>query len=264
TALTLTGNLTDLNNYLNTDSNITYLHGTANTNGNDADTIQINVNDNGNTGTGGGTDIDLGTVNVDITQSNDAPSFGDKNSPTNFYDHTIATGSDFRNTQSQIFSIDLDGDGYMDVLANTWSSGELVWFENNDNKGDFIEHNIYMPDATGRFTDIYSADINNDTYLDLVVATDTQLIWLKNNGSQSFSWQLIDSLGDGLSSVSVTDFDDDNHMEIVSASSNDDTIAWYKNNGNEVFTRNVLTSTAEGAATVVTAYVDSDNEMDIV
>ncbi|MCP4767153.1 MAG: BspA family leucine-rich repeat surface protein, partial [Gammaproteobacteria bacterium] len=73
TARTLTGTLTDLNNYLDTASNITYLHGTANINGDDADTIQVNINDNGNTGTGGGLDIDLGTVNVDITAVNDAP-----------------------------------------------------------------------------------------------------------------------------------------------------------------------------------------------
>ncbi|MCP4379278.1 MAG: VCBS repeat-containing protein, partial [bacterium] len=73
TARTLTGTLTDLNSYLNTASNITYLHGTANTNGDNADTIQVNVNDNGNTGAGGGTNIDLGTANVDIGAVNDAP-----------------------------------------------------------------------------------------------------------------------------------------------------------------------------------------------
>ena len=54
-------------------SNITYLHGTAHTNGDNADTIQVEINDNGNTGTGGGTDINLGTVNVDITATNDDP-----------------------------------------------------------------------------------------------------------------------------------------------------------------------------------------------
>ncbi|MCP4966187.1 MAG: hypothetical protein GY926_13250, partial [bacterium] len=75
TVRTLTGTLTDLNNYLDTASNITYLHGTPGTNGDDADTIQINVNDNGNTGTGGGTDIDFGTVNVDIGGVNTAPTF---------------------------------------------------------------------------------------------------------------------------------------------------------------------------------------------
>ena len=73
TALTLTGSLADLNTYLNTASNLTYLHSTAHINGNDADTIAVKVNDSGNTGTGGGTDIALGSVNVDITAINDGP-----------------------------------------------------------------------------------------------------------------------------------------------------------------------------------------------
>ena len=71
--VTLTGTLGNLNTFLNTASNITYLHGTANTNGNDADTIQVDVTDNGNTGSGGGGTINLGTVNVDITPVNDLP-----------------------------------------------------------------------------------------------------------------------------------------------------------------------------------------------
>ncbi|WP_442510878.1 VCBS domain-containing protein [Novipirellula sp. SH528] len=71
--LTMTGTLADLNTYLDTASNIQYLHSTANQAGDNADTITVSVNDNGNTGTGGGTDINLGTVNVDITNVNDAP-----------------------------------------------------------------------------------------------------------------------------------------------------------------------------------------------
>mgnify|MGYP003669514198 CR=1 FL=1 len=71
--LTLTGTLANLNTYLDTASNIQYLHSTANLNGDNADSIVVKVNDNGNTGSGGGTDINLGTVNVDITAVNDAP-----------------------------------------------------------------------------------------------------------------------------------------------------------------------------------------------
>ena len=73
TALTISGSLTDLNSYLNTASNINYLHATGNFNGNDADTIRVDVTDNGNTGSGGGGTITLGTSNVDITAVNDTP-----------------------------------------------------------------------------------------------------------------------------------------------------------------------------------------------
>lgn len=72
-AITLTGSQGSLNTFLDTASNIQYLHATSNLNGNDADTINVVVNDNGNMGSGGGTDIDLGTVNVDITTVNNAP-----------------------------------------------------------------------------------------------------------------------------------------------------------------------------------------------
>ena len=71
--LTLTGTHANLNTYLNSAANVQYLHGTANTNGNNADTITVQVSDNGNTGSGGGGTLSLGTVNVDITAQNDAP-----------------------------------------------------------------------------------------------------------------------------------------------------------------------------------------------
>ena len=60
-----------MNSFLDTASNVQYLHSTTHLNGNDADTINVVVNDLGNTGTGGGTNQNLGTVNVDITAVND-------------------------------------------------------------------------------------------------------------------------------------------------------------------------------------------------
>ena len=71
--ITLTGTLSDLNSYLDVNSNIQYLSSTANLYGDNADTIQIRVNDNGNSGPGGGLDIDFGTINIDIDGVNDAP-----------------------------------------------------------------------------------------------------------------------------------------------------------------------------------------------
>ncbi len=75
TSITLTGNLTDLNSFLNSASSVQYT-GPVNLIGNDADTIQVDVTDNGNTGAGGGGTIGLGTVNVDITDISDAPVAG--------------------------------------------------------------------------------------------------------------------------------------------------------------------------------------------
>ena len=72
-SLTLTGSLADLNTFVDSVANITYLHSVADTYGDNADTIQVVFNDNGNNGAGGGLDQTIGTVNVDITAVNDAP-----------------------------------------------------------------------------------------------------------------------------------------------------------------------------------------------
>lgn len=72
TTLTLVGTLANLNAFLDTASNIRYT-AVANASGDNAATITIKLNDNGNTGPGGALEVTLGTVNVDITAVNDAP-----------------------------------------------------------------------------------------------------------------------------------------------------------------------------------------------
>ncbi|MFB2120912.1 MBG domain-containing protein [Parapedobacter sp. 2B3] len=70
--LTLTGNLTDLNNYINVPTNI-FFRPAANLYGVAAAQVDVFINDNGHTGSGGGIDISVGTIQVDITPVNDAP-----------------------------------------------------------------------------------------------------------------------------------------------------------------------------------------------
>lgn len=70
--LELTGNLTDLNHYIDILTNI-YFRPNSNLNGNNAASVDVYINDNGNTGTGGGNDIFVGTIAIHITPVNDAP-----------------------------------------------------------------------------------------------------------------------------------------------------------------------------------------------
>jgi hypothetical protein len=120
-ALTLSGTQANLNAYLNTASNVTYLHGTAHLNGNDADTIQVAVNDNGNTGSGGGTDINFGTVNVDITAVNDSPLVG-TNTGT-----TVAEGGTVTITTAMLNEADVDdaGTGLTYTVTSGPTNGQL-------------------------------------------------------------------------------------------------------------------------------------------
>ncbi|QEF96413.1 hypothetical protein Mal15_04410 [Stieleria maiorica] len=118
--LTLMGSLADLNTFLDTSANVQYLHGTLNTFGNDADTIQVVVNDGGNTGSGGGTDQTIGTVNVDITAVNEAPTATGESFTVNPGDSLSVTapGVIFNDT-------DVDGDTLAVVLVTGPTNGSF-------------------------------------------------------------------------------------------------------------------------------------------
>jgi len=67
TTVTLVGTVADINTYLNTASNVQYT-GATDDNGDDTSTVTVTIND----GDGSG-DVAAGTVNIDITAVNDAP-----------------------------------------------------------------------------------------------------------------------------------------------------------------------------------------------
>lgn len=71
-SLTLTGNLINLNNYIDQPSNI-YFRPDQDLSGNGAASIEVYLSDNGNTGTGGGQTLYQGVISVNITAVNDAP-----------------------------------------------------------------------------------------------------------------------------------------------------------------------------------------------
>ncbi|MFK7892508.1 MAG: Ig-like domain-containing protein, partial [Granulosicoccus sp.] len=127
-SVTLSGSLTSLNAYLNTTSNITYLHGTANTFGSAADTINVAVNDNGNTGSGGGTEQALGTVNVNITPVNDSPLVGNNTGVT------VAEGGSLTITTAMLNEADVDdaGAGLTYLITNGPMNGQLELTTNAD------------------------------------------------------------------------------------------------------------------------------------
>ncbi|MBT3044278.1 MAG: VCBS repeat-containing protein, partial [Candidatus Thiodiazotropha sp. (ex Codakia orbicularis)] len=256
--LTLTGTLTDLNNYFDTASNITYLHGTAHTVGNDADTINVTINDNGNTGAGGGTDIDLGTVNVDISAVNEAPSF---DGVPSFGEQIIDAAADGSNT---VHSADLDGDGDIDVLSTSSADNTVAWHE-NDGSGNFTKHVITN---TAIFAnDVTTADVDGDGDLDVLSSSsnDNTIAWYENDGSQNFTQHTISNTFDQSDSVTTADIDGDGDLDVVSGSAGTgDTLVWFENDGSQNFTRHAIANTTSTNRSVTTADVDGDGDFDIL
>ncbi len=121
--LTLSGAVANIDAYLNIASNIKYTS-VLNANGENATTLTLTANDGGFTGTGGGTNVSLGSVNVDITAVNDAPTL------TSFAGIVETTT---QNTEVEITLAELkaqgnqaDVDGTVDAfIVNVVSTGML-------------------------------------------------------------------------------------------------------------------------------------------
>ena len=154
--LSLTGTVANIDAYLNTASNIKYT-GVSNVNGDNASSLSVTANDNGNTGIGGGTNIALGTVNVDITAINDAPSISINSSTLAYTENATATAIDAAATVS-----DSDGDADWDggklevqITANNEAADEISI---SDTDGDGTAITISGTNILSNGTDI--GDLN--------------------------------------------------------------------------------------------------------
>lgn len=68
-----------------------------------------------------------------------------------------------------VFSADVDGDGFNDVLAAVWFRDELTWFRNNGDTPVTWERHVVDP-SLGGASAVFAADIDDDGALELLGA----------------------------------------------------------------------------------------------
>ena len=90
-----------------------------------------------------------------------------------------------------------------------------------------------------------------------------QAIWFENIDNV---FQAHETIGYGMSrglAIEIADFDNDNDMDVVTASINNDRIYWFENDEMD-FTSHTITSTYDGAADVYPFDIDLDGDIDIL
>jgi len=171
-------------------------------------------------------------------------------------------------TPNSIYSIDLDGDGDMDVLSAT-SNNKIVWYE-NDGSGIFGAQQVITTSAYSA-TSVHAADLDGDGDMDVLSASykDNKIAWYENDGSGGFGdQQVITSSANGASSVYAADFDGDGDMDVLSAAfyspSGESNIAWYENDGSGSFETKDIAISTTGAQKVYASDLDNDGDMDVL
>ncbi len=156
--LSLNGTVANIDTYLNTATNIKYTSA-LNVNGNDATTLTLTANDGGNTGTGGGGNVVLGTINVDITAVNDAPTLTNFASVVENTTQNTEIEISLAELKAQGNEADIDGTveafivkalstGTLNIGAN---SGTATAFNASSNKTIDATHNAYWTPAINTY-----------------------------------------------------------------------------------------------------------------
>jgi len=148
-------------------------------------------------------------------------------SGTSWIEHTV---DDNFNGACSVHSIDINGDGCIDVLGAAYYSGNLTWWENAGGSGiSWIEHNV--AENIDLPYSVYSSDLNGDGWVDILGAAyaANEITWWENEDGFGTSWleHTIDSDFDNACSVYPEDFNGDGHTDVLGSSINDGGIAWW-------------------------------------
>ena len=170
---------------------------------------------------------------------------------------------------------DIDNDGDYDLVSSSGSDGKLAWYKNVDGIGNYTQPQQVIVQNLVSASNATLGDMDNDGDLDFVATSWYQnngdfstIVWYENSdGLGNFTTQhLVVSNTEQILKIRVIDIDNDNDLDIISASYNN-LISLYKNNGNGTFASQVLFSTVTTnmyPLDLVVADIDNDNDNDVV
>ncbi|MEO1032629.1 MAG: FG-GAP-like repeat-containing protein [Bacteroidota bacterium] len=169
-----------------------------------------------------------------------------------------------------VYGVDLDGDGDIDVLSASSADDKVAWYENIDGTGNFGAQQIIRNEADGAIS-VFSADLDGDNDNDVLFAQggDDRIYWYENtDGLGTFQIGDFIEAGDinGVKEIYAADLDNDGDLDVLSSSSNDDKIAWYENvDGLGNYSDQIIiTSFADSAYSLYAADLDGDNDVDVL
>ncbi len=132
-----------------------------------------------------------------------------------------------------VYAADFDNDGDQDVIATSYGTDDVIWYENTDGQGTFGSEHTITSSADGA-TNVFAEDLDNDGDMDVICATlqGNEVIYYLNDGSGNFNYQQI-LVSNFRTAISVTadDFNDDGKMDILASSFAKDEIIWFENKG---------------------------------
>ncbi len=172
------------------------------------------------------------------------------------------------NTASSVFAIDVNGDGYTDVLGAARVDNDITWWENNDGSGTSWTEHIIDGNFSSAVT-VYATDVNGDGYIDVLGSATgaNSVAWWENIDGSGTLWtkHIIDSLSDPWS-VYATDINNDGYTDVLSSAINSsEGIIWWENyDGTGLYWTKHTVETNYQASAVYATDVNGDGYIDVL
>ncbi|WP_298417228.1 T9SS type A sorting domain-containing protein [uncultured Kordia sp.] len=170
---------------------------------------------------------------------------------------------------SFVKTADLDNDGDLDIISSSKDDKKIGLFEHLDGQGNFgAQQTIAITEEIN--ADLSIADMDGDGDLDILSVEwiQNRITWYENtDGQGDFSLaQFVNTDNTSGMAIAAVDFDNDNDLDILAASSTDDSVAWYENtDGQGGFgSQNILIAGTRSIGAIQVADLDNDNDLEIL
>jgi len=169
----------------------------------------------------------------------------------------------------QVFSVDMDDDGDLDLVATAYNAGDASWYR-NDGGGPISWTKMTVSASIGGPVSCWPVDLDQDDDIDVLTAgyNDGVLSWWRNDGGDPIQWHegIIDPQLGGAASGSSADMDGDGDMDILGAGQDAGELAWYVNDGGDPITwsKLIIDNDLAGAWAHLPYDLDGDGDMDVL
>lgn len=158
--------------------------------------------------------------------------------------------------------VDMDGDGDLDAVTGVRGPKRVHWFA-NDGTGAFSSERILGTVDDDEVRDLIALDGDGDADQDVLVVTDSAVVYLDNNGMGDPTVAIPITTGLDMR-VATGDADGDGDIDFLLGDSEDGTLVWWLNNGNAVFApASLITTLSTTFVDVGTADLDGDLDLDV-